>query len=483
MNKIVNNSLLYTLQIGITGFLMLILISIFSNYLTPSDLGVFVLAQVYSGIAVGIANFGMLIGYERNFFIFEKSQLDSARLTSTAVIFVTFNLIVLVVLLYIFQPKIADLIFDNKPPDNMLMIVLIGASVSSISQYYLTFLKNTGMALSYVKHSILSPIIYFVVSILLMTQFDLGLMSMAYGWSVSNLILIISLFIAFRKSLIICMDFKMLKDMLKISLPLTPRVFFGVINAHLDKIILDIVGSTALVGAYHIGNTFSLTIFQFSTALGKVFQPELYRKLFAKKHIENPDEINNYMLPFFYISIFMALVVMIFSKEIINAFISSNYSDVIPVTIILSLYYAFLFFGKMTGTQLIYAKKTHITTLLMFLGMAINIGLNIPFIMMWGIIDAAWATTISGILTIYIGYFVAQKYAKIIWLWRTIFLVYSIFILGAVFALIDYSGLITLSSYISIMIKLLIIMIYFIVGLKINIFKIIQFKKLLKIWP
>jgi len=469
MNKILKNSSIFSLQIGISGLLILILLSIFTNYITASDFGIFVLAQVYSSIAVGIANFGMLTGYERNFFIFEKSILDTSRLISAALIFSGFNMIILLLLLYLFQLEISGLIFSIKVPDNILFIIFIGASSQSLSQYFLTFLKNTGMALSYIKFAISNSIIYFSVAIFLMNKLDLGLMALVYGWSASNVILIISLFLTFRKKLTLYFDVRMFKDMFKIAFPLTPRVFFGLIASQIDKILLDIIGSTALVGLYHIGQTFSSTIFQFMTGLGKVFQPEIYRKLFAEKHINNPQDISNFILPFLYVSIFVALVVTMFSKEFMNAFISSEYFGAIPVIVILSLYYAIIFFGKITGIQMIYAKKTHISTLLMFIGIGINIGLNIPFIMEWGILGAAWATTISGFIITYIGFYVAQKYVKLIWLWRSIFLLYSVFIFGAVFALLDYSGLLTMSSFVLIMVKFVIIMIYLILGYKIKI--------------
>ena len=69
----------------------------------------------------------------------------------------------------------------------------------------------------------------------------------------------------------------------------------------LDKILLGFIGSSGLVGVYHMGQTFAMTIFQFMTGLDRVFQPEVYRKLFSNKHINESHEINNYILPFFYI--------------------------------------------------------------------------------------------------------------------------------------------------------------------------------------
>ncbi len=87
MSKSIHNTLIYLIQIAVSGVLMLVLMPIISNYLTPNDLGIFVLAQVYTSVAVGIFNLGVLVGYERNFFVFEKSNEKSAKLISSALIF------------------------------------------------------------------------------------------------------------------------------------------------------------------------------------------------------------------------------------------------------------------------------------------------------------------------------------------------------------------------------------------------------------
>jgi O-antigen/teichoic acid export membrane protein len=477
MNESIKSVSLYLLQIFISGVLMLLMMPIISKYLSPNDLGIFVLAQVYTSVAVGIANLGMLVGYERNFFVVEKSVNDSARLISSAVIFVSINLLALFFLVYLFQSEISRLIFATEIHSNLLVMVLFGTAASSISQFYLIYLKNSGMVRKYVKHMIVNSVINFMIALLLITQSDFGAMSLAYAWIFSNSILLISLLITLRRRLFASLDMDMLKDMLKISLPLTPRVFFGFINTQLDKILLGYIGSTSLVGVYHMGQTFAMTIFQFMTGLGRVFQPEVYRKLFANKHISNPQEVNNYILPFFYFSILMALIVVLFSKEFVLMFLSSEYESAGPIIIILSVYYASLFFGKITGPQLIYAKKTHITTLLMFIGIAINVGLNIPFIMHWGAIGAAWATTISGAILTVITYFVAQKYIKVIWEWKSVFAIYSFFLIAVIFSIIDYGT--SQNLYISLLIKSLIIFSYIFIGFVLNLVSLEKIKKLI----
>ena len=122
-----------------------------------------------------------------------------------------------------------------------------------------------------------------------------------------------------------------------------------------------------------------------------------------------------------------------------------------------------MFFGKIIGVQLIYAKKTHITTSLMFLGIAINVGLNIPFIINWGIIGAAWATTISGVIMTVISYLVAQKYIKILWNLRVVFATYGFFLMAVVFSMISYD--LFMSYHLSLFIKLVLVFVYLLFGL------------------
>jgi O-antigen/teichoic acid export membrane protein len=473
MHSTIKNSIFYLSQIAISGVLMLVLMPIISQYLMPDELGQFVLAQVYAGIAVGIANFGMLLGYERNFFEFEKSKKDSARLISSAIIFVVFNLAILLSAVYLFQLEISNLILSKNTHSDLLLIVLVGAMFLSLSQYYLTFLKNSGLAKSYAKYVIGNSVIYFSLAVVFMVQLNLGVMSLAYAWIASNLILFALLFLVLRRELPIGFDKGMLKAMLKISLPLTPRILFGFMNTQLDKILLGLIGSSGLVGIYYMGQTFAATIFQFMTGLDRVFQPELYRKLFADKHINNSYEINNYILPFFYISIFAALIVVLFSKEFVLLFFSSEYQKSAPIITILSIYYASLFFGKVTGNQLIYAKKTHLTSLLTLLGIAINFGLNILFIINWGVLGAAWATTISGIVMTIVSFYFAQKHAKITWQWKSIFTIYSLFLAVTAFTMIGYSF--SMDLYKILMMKFLIVFFYIIIGFML---KIISTKKI-----
>jgi O-antigen/teichoic acid export membrane protein len=441
---------------------------IVTHQLAPDAMGQFFLVQIYTTFLVGVANFGVLTGYERNFFTYEKSGIKSAQLIGSAILFVLINLLLLTFFVYLYQTEINLFVTSNKAPSNLFLILLIAGSISSLSQYYLTFFKNSGFVKSYLFFTIFQVAIYFFLSLLLLFVYNFKVLALAYAMLISNALTFIILFGVVSKKLPPFFDKNLLKELLKISIPLTPKVFFGVLSTQFDRIMLGLIGSTEAVGVYSIGQKISYTIFQFMSGLGRVFQPEVYRKLFANKHRTHLNEIHDFILPFFYVSIFFALLVAIFAKEFVMIIFPEEYSDATIVVMILSIYYSALFFGKTTGNQLIFAKKTHLSSFLMLVGVVINVGLNIPFIMTFGMIGAAWATTISGIILGIITYFVAQRYAKIIWQWNIVWSIYTVLILGIVFALTDYSKFMIISNYVSIAIKFLIVFIYIVLGFKLR---------------
>jgi len=474
----IRKTLIYLLHLLISGLLTIILMVIVTHQLTSEELGQFVLVQAYSVIAVGIANFGMLAGYDRNFFLYEDSKKKSSQLISSALVPVAFSSLILLVLLFWLQEHIFQLLLPDQNFSNIILIVTIGTVAMSMSQYYLTYLKNSGLALQYAKVSIGNSIMYFFIALFLLFVTSLKSFSLAYAWLLSNALLLFLLFYMHRKLFKFSFNRDFASDMLKISLPLTPRVFFGFLHTKFDKIMLGYIGSVDLVGVYHLGQTLALTIFQFMTGLGRVFQPEIYRKLFAEKHKNSSLEIGNYLLPFFYLSIFVAILVALFAKEFVLMFLSEEYRESSLIVVILSIYYASLFFGKVTGAQLIYAKKTNITTLIMLIGILVNVGLNIPLILNWGIVGAAWATTIAGVIMTVAGYFIAQKYVAISWSWRPIFTIYGFFVLATFLAMIDYAFI--QHFHISLLIKSFLILLYAFIGYKLNIISVDVIKDVIK---
>ena len=457
MIESIKKTTLYLFQSIVSSIFGLVLLMISTHYLTPDELGQFALIQVWVVFSSTLANFGLKAGYERNFFVYEKTD-KSAQLLHSAVLFVAVNLIIIFGFLCIFESDIEQLISINLSQSHLLLWIFLGIALSELSEYYLIFLKNTGLASRYVQLTLIRTIANFIVAAVLLHFAQLKVLSLAYGMLISNFLLLLML-VYYQKSHF-SFNKKLLMEMLKISLPLTPRLFLGVLSSKLDKIMLGVVGSTSMVGVYHIAQSIAYLVFQVVVALDMVFKPEFHRKLFANKHQNNSSEINDYILPFFYLSIFVALLFGLFSADILTIFFSDKYVNLPEVVIILSINYTVIFFGIITGSQLIQAKKASIIVYLALFSVIIGFILNAIFIPYWGVFGAAWAVTITAAISTIMSFLFAQKYIKIYWDLKSIFMAYTVCLFSMAFSLLNAMDVVNINGYLLLFSKIFLVFMY-----------------------
>ena len=99
------------------------------------------------------------------------------------------------------------------------------------------------------------------------------------GSTFSNLFIFILLIIKFSNILKVSFDFKILKKSLNISLPLTPKIFFGILNSQFDKYMIGLLNNVGGVEfiLYHKNTNVS---FLFMNAIQHVYAPKsLYKNV------------------------------------------------------------------------------------------------------------------------------------------------------------------------------------------------------------
>ena len=464
----------------ITTVLPLAAIPVITRILPPLEYGIYILAQVYSMFAVSLVAMGMISGYERNYFQYKDDPAKIGTLLYTVLIFSLVFYLLAGAFVYLWKDTLARIIFGKESYGMLLVIVFIGLGLQTLSQYYLTYLKNKGSAGSFSRITITQSLVNFCSIIIFLVYFGYGVISLAYALLLSNLTTFLFIITQQLKSFKISFSKIMLADILKISLPLTPRILFGALNTQFDKMMLGMLSGIGGVGVYGIGHRVSYVAFQFMTALDHVFIPEVYKRFFAQEKNNNIDNIGKYLIPFFYVSILASMGVALFSEELFIILLPRSYHDGINVVIILTIFYASMFFGKVSGPQLIYAKKTHITSLLTLISIMINILFNIPMIILWGTIGAAVATMLAGIISVTISYKVAQRYIPIKFEWNMMVRIISIFIAAVSWTILTRVFLLE-EYWIRLIGKIALIMLFIWMGMRYKIISVESIRKTLQI--
>jgi len=460
----IKNSFIYLLPIIISNLLPFITLPIFTRILTREDYGVLALAQVYAIFVTGLANFGMTVSYDRNYFQYRGNRLETANLLYSTLLFVILSFLFFASLTYLFKGTFSKLIIGSAEHANILFWAFCAQFFSSVNYYYLAYFKNSETAKKFVVYTIAGSLITIIISLYLIVYLRIGVIGMVYAQLCSGTLVFAILTYKFTNIFPITFSKPIFVESLKISYPLTPRIFLGVIGSQFDKYMIGLLASAGGVGIYSIAQKVAYITFSYMTALENVYAPQVYKRMFDLGN-KGGEAVGRYLTPFAYISILITLMISLFSQEIITLLTPSSYHGAIDIVTVLSMLYGSYFFGKQP--QLIFAKKTWITSALTLLTITLNIAINIPFIMKWGAIGAAWATLTAGVISCSISFGISQHYYRIKWEYGKLAYIFLTFFGFSILIIL----LRDMNAAYSVLlgVKIIAVMIYVLIGIKIRV--------------
>jgi O-antigen/teichoic acid export membrane protein len=472
--KQIKNSLIYLSPKIITGFLPMITLPVFTRILSMSDYGMYALAEVYAIFLTGIVNFGLTASYERNFFQYaDKRRLSQLLYSTLAFVLATF--LAAVVFTFVFKKPISRVLIGSAEHSGLLFWVFLSTVIMSFKQYFLIYFKNTERAKDFVVYTLDETFLGVMLSLFFVVCLKSGIIGLAWGQCFASSLILSVLIVRFLKDMPLCFGWDVLKDSLKISLPLTPKIFMGVISTQFNKYILKLLDTLGGVGILSVAQRIANSSFIIMTALQNVFNPQVYKKMFSGE-LSAGRQIGEYLTPFVYISVFICLSISLFSDEIVRLLTGPSFYAAAPIISILSMYYGFLFFGKINGIQIIYKKKTYVSFIFTVMDIIVGVAISIPFISKFGVIGSAWATFFGGLIMGTVGLIVSQHYFYIHWEVKKMVAIYSVFCISSLLILFNMNGSVVYS--VSLALKLFCLAFYVYLGVMLRIVTIQNFKLL-----
>ena len=445
----------------------LITIPIFTRIIPPEDYGILAIVAIFAFLMTGLANFGITLVFERNYFEYKNDKKKLGQLLFSSLTFIFTNFIFLMVITYLLKENISKFL-TGSDKYGILIMTTFGAQFfsSTASNVFYSSLINEEKAKSYSKYKSIHLVSNFIISLFLVAFIKIGIIGIVISQLITGFFLFFLLFRLSLKELSFALDKRILIESLKFSYPFVPNIFMKVLNTQFDKYMISLIMTMSSVGVYHIGKKVSELIFAFMTAIENVFNPQIYQRMFGQ-HDQGSESIGVYLTPFFYLSISMAFSIALFSEEIFTILTPVSYHGAIPILIILSMNIGFQFFGKVITLQFLYMKKTHIYPYITLFSLVLNIVLNIPMIMRFGAIGAAIATLFSGLISGSINILLAQHYYKIQYEWYKIYCIIGTFYFGAIAIFLMH--LFDFSYLLSLLFKVVILAFFIYLGVKFDI--------------
>lgn len=190
-------------------------------------------------------------------------------------------------------------------------------------------------------------------------------------------------------------EWKVFKGIFAFSAFLFLNTLTDLLTDNTDNIVLGAVSGTVAVAIYTVGHSFKNYFLQFSTAVSGVFAPQV-NQIVAKN--DDNQVLSKLMLKVGRVQFYIVSLVMIgyiaVGRPFIALWAGENYTDAFLIGFFL-LAGAYVPLFQNVGIEIQKAKNKHKVRSIVYLLVAIfNIGMTIPFSIIWGGVGAALATFI-----------------------------------------------------------------------------------------
>lgn len=458
LRRLISHSFWYGVSPQISKVLSFLLLPILTQFLTPVDFGIYGVVQAYIVAFTFLKSLGLDYHFANVFIAHpQKYKMVWSSLFTFLFIWGIFIGLALSTVLFFSIPEEAQV--------NRLEIILLSVIplvfFSSVENIYFRYHQLSENPKGIAFRTIVVGLSNVLISFILIVYFDQGYM----GWFFANFISFsLGFFISFPVVFkLISPIFKFSKPRLKSyfekGLPVLPHYYGNYLLDSSDRIVMDLLNvSTSDIGRYNLSYTLANAFNIMASAVKKAISPIL-----LKKYKEGQSgHLYARQLTFLLQVIFLGLssIVAIWSDELLRIFITNDdFQNISPVfvVILMSFNYVPMYIGA--NNQLFYNGKVQSLWKRALIAASINIGLNVIFIPLYGILAAAISTFFAYMFLGYSTYFMKDykqlnplNYYPMVWLLITVAVSLTVFIINYSFMEIKILasvsiGLLTLIGY------------------------------------
>jgi O-antigen/teichoic acid export membrane protein len=414
----------------------LLLTPFYTRIFNKAEYGIYTEFYAYIVILMVILTFGM----ETGFFRFADKEHNQKNVYRSALIALGLAAIIFITSTIVFAQSIAAALEYPTHPEYIWCIGMI-VGLDSFASIPFAKLRLENKALKYAVIRVLEVAVniganwYFLFYC--PDHQDSSLVSQTYDPSIgvgyvfiSNLLSVIVKVIALSKEIFFesgMFDFPLLKKMLVYSFPLLIAGLAGTVNEVIDRVLLKHLVPVAQnpmeqLGVY--GASVKLAVLM--TLFIQMFRYAAEPFFFSKKDEANAPVIYAQVMKYFiFFGMAIFLFVMLF-MDIFILFIGPDFREgisIIPVVLMANLFMG-IFYNLSIWYKL--SNKTIWGAYLVFIGAAVTFLINYFFIPEFGYFASSWGRFISYLLMIILSFVVGQRFYKINYQLREIFILIGV---------------------------------------------------------
>lgn len=399
--KLAKNTMLISIGVLTSKLIVFLMVRFYTGYLTPAEYGDADLISQTANLLFPVFSLGITDGVFRYAI---NSSSDRNKVFSSGALVILLGSIVM----FACTPLLNALIGD-KIDVTAVFLYTVSACIHSICSQFARGLGNTRL---FAVQGIVNTFSVVVLNIVFLAVLGLGIDGYVYSIVISDLIC--AIYITLREKLWRYITFKidgrLIKSMLRYSIPLIPTAIFWWITSVSDRYMINWMVDSTANGIYTMACKLPTAIILLSGAFSDAWQ---YSAVSEKKDGE-ADEYKTFFsdswLSFQGILFFGCSLVIAIAKPGVRLLTASEeYYSAYAYVPLLCCAMVFSSFATFMGSSFLVYKKSRLSFVTSMVGAVANIILNFILIPKYEIYGAAVATFASYFIVFVIRAFMSKR--------------------------------------------------------------------------
>lgn len=404
-NRLFGHAAIYTLSNFAVAGVPFLLLPVLTRVLDPADYGVIAMfTLVVSFISVGV---GMNVHGAITVRYFDRSSFDIQKYVSTALVILLVSTVLMLVLVSIVGPKLAEV---TSIPKQWLYVAVLVAFLQFLVQVLLALWQASKKPVMYgalrLTHAFLDAIGSIVLVLVLALSWQGRLSGLLAAWLFAA---IIAVYFLIREGwLVRSIDPTYAKDALNYGVPLIPHAVGGLLLGMADRFMVNNILDVSSTGIYLVAIQLGLILGMLADSFNKAFAPWLMEKLSDISH-ESQKKIVIFTYIYFVIIIALAAMGAFVAPYVLPYIVGPQFQTAGPLLIFILLGNAFIGMYYMVTNYIFYSRRTGLLSTLTISVGVMTVALSYFLINAYGIQGAAIGFLV-GQASLFFGAWILSNY-------------------------------------------------------------------------
>jgi O-antigen/teichoic acid export membrane protein len=360
MSGVAGHTLIYGLGAVLGKGVGLLMLPVYTRYLTPADYGVMELIEMTLDVISIIGGAQLAMGIFR-YYHKAKTQADRYAVVSTALIALGLSYFIVGMTSFLLAPWLSTLVFGSGVHTGLIRIASISLIFQSLLTVPLSFARVQDRSLLFVAANLLRMVVGLSLNVLFLVGMGMGVRGILLSGLIANLVVGTWLTVLVVREVGVRFSPHATRDLLRYGVPMMATQVATFFLTFGDRYFLQASSDTTVVGLYALAYQFAFLMAFFGAM---PFMRVWDQKRFAVA--ERPDRDEIYARGFIYLNVLlltMALGIGIFVQDLLYVMTTPAFHPAATLVPILLVAYVIQSWTSLQDIGILVRERTEFVTL------------------------------------------------------------------------------------------------------------------------